>query len=79
MNKLFGLPVFVNDMLVPVKSLPAKQWHARGGRYAQRINKKWAKKYGMKKYIGPNDVITTPQGYFVSSEGLETLKRGIKS
>jgi hypothetical protein len=48
-----GLRIVINQFLpmtLPNKALPAKQWHGnRGtGRYAQRVNKKWRKRFGTK-------------------------------
>ncbi len=49
-----GVPVFSNVMVpeftvLPVKSLPLKNWHKRSrASYRARVNKKWVKRFGTK-------------------------------
>jgi len=54
MEHLYGIPVFVNDAILPYnapnKLLLTKPWHskARSG-YHPRVQKKWNKKFGTHK------------------------------
>jgi hypothetical protein len=67
-----GLRIVINQFLpmtLPNKALPAKQWHGnRGtGRYAQRVNKKWRKRFGTKAVdmflVGGDTVMLSPAAY----------------
>lgn len=44
---LYGMPILINDMQVrrPVKQVNRRMWHRRRC-YADRVDKKWLKRYG---------------------------------
>lgn len=67
-----GMPIFISHILpttAPVKELPLKKWHShkRNGKYAARVNKKWLKKFGVKKitamYRTKDAIIMSPVAF----------------
>lgn len=75
----FGdLPIYVHPLFpLPAgakKSLPLKDWHRKAGKYRDRVNKKWRKRYGLGE---PTHAVQTPQGIFCSAEFLDKLRKAI--
>lgn len=70
---LSGLPVKVDPLLplvLNVRSLPPRAWHVKtSGRYAQRVNKKWRKRFGTTLC----ECIRTPWGFFCSRQFANSL------
>ena len=63
MHILGSMPVFVDDSVVGSRNLASKYWMA-GRCYQRRVQKKWDKRFGRKKFIKDGDFISV-NGYLV--------------
>lgn len=74
---LYGMRVIINDTLVAKRPFPAKRWHR--GCYANRIRKKWERRFGMKPLISDTEAITSQVGGFImfSSRGFAAMKAAL--